>query len=114
MTSSFSKPASRRRDVAAAVAAAVDSVPGVGLTAGRSDLSTLYPGGRVAGVSLGDESVLISVVLSRVPIPPVVGEIVAAATAALKALGDSRSVEVVVDDIEIDQLTPPSRVSARR
>jgi hypothetical protein len=114
VTSSDSKPASRRRDLALAVAAAVDSIPGVRRTAGSSaaEVSTLYPGGRVDGVSLDEDLVMVCVVLSRLPIPPVLEEIVAAASAALKAYGDSRSVEVVVDDLDIDQLPPLPPASA--
>jgi hypothetical protein len=102
------KPSSRRRDVALAVAAAAEAISGVRLTTGGSavEVSTLYPGGRVAGVSLSDDAVLICVALSRLPVPSVVSEIEAATRAALKALHDPRSVEVVVDDIDVDHLPP--------
>ena len=111
----FSNPSSRRREIAETVAAAVDEVPGVRRTFGSGvvELSTLYPGGRVEGVALRDEVVLVCVALSRLPVPAVADEITAAAGEALRSLGDTRRVEVVIDDLDLDELpalgAPPMR-----
>jgi len=111
---SIARPATRRRDLALAVAAAAESVPGIRMTAGHSriEISTLYPGGRVAGVSLGEKAVIVSVVASRLPIPAVAEEVAVAVRAALEERDDRRPVEVVVDDIDLDQLPPPPTVHA--
>jgi hypothetical protein len=114
-----SQPSSRRRELAEAVAAAVDEVAGVRRTfgSGAAECSTLYPGGRVEGVALGDESVLVCVALARLPVPAVAGEVTAAARGALKTLGDKRRVDVVIDDLDLDELpalVAPSPRPARR
>jgi hypothetical protein len=118
-----SQPSSRRRELAETVAAAVDGVAGVRRTfgSGVAECSTLFPGGRVEGVALRDESVLVCVALARLPVPAVAGEVTAAARSALKALGDKRPVDVVIDDLDLNELpalvapaAPRRRASARR
>jgi hypothetical protein len=109
-----SNPSSRRREVAGKVAAAVDEVPGVRRTFGSGvvECSTLFAGGRVEGVALGDDVVQVCVALARLPVPKVAGEVAAAARKALKALGDGRRVDVVVDDLDLDRLPAPGVQSA--
>jgi phenylpyruvate tautomerase PptA (4-oxalocrotonate tautomerase family) len=110
-----SQPSSRRRELAESVAAAVDEVAGARRTFGSGvvECSTLYPGGRVEGVALRDESVVVCVALARLPVPAVAGEVTAAARAALNALGDRRRVDVMIDDLDLDELpamvAPPAR-----
>jgi hypothetical protein len=91
--------------VASAVAAAVDSVAGAERSPGHSsvEVATLHAGGRVIGIGLQDEVVLICVALSRLPVPVVANEIAAAAAAALRKLGDQRRVQVEIDDIDVDR-----------
>jgi len=111
-----SNPSSRRRAIADSVAAAVDEVPGVRRTFGSGvvECSTLYPGGRVEGVALGDDVVQVCVALARLPVPKVAAEVAAAAWEALTALGDGRRVDVVVDDLDLDELPAPAPAPARR
>jgi hypothetical protein len=101
-----SQPSSRRRELAESVAAAVDGVAGVRRTfgSGSAECSTLIPGGRVEGVALRDESVLVCVAVARLPVPAVAAEVTAAARSALKALSDKRPVDVVIDDLDLDEL----------
>jgi hypothetical protein len=91
------------------VAAAVDEVPGVRRTLGSGvvECSTLYAGGRVEGVALGDDVVQVCVALARLPVPQVAAEVAVAAREALKTLGDRRRVGVVVDDLDLDKLPAP-------
>jgi hypothetical protein len=108
-TAPVSNPSSRRRAIAERVAAAVDAVPGVRRTLGSGvvECSTLYAGGRVEGVALGDDVVQVCVALARLPVQEVAAEVAAAAREALKTLGDRRRVGVVVDDLDLDQLPAP-------
>jgi hypothetical protein len=99
------KPSTRRLEVASAVAAAVDSVPGAERSPGHTsvEVATHHAGGRVIGIGLQDEVVLICVSLSRLPVPVVADEIAVAAQAALRRVGDKRRVQVDVDDIDVDR-----------
>ena len=108
-TDAFSMPSSRRRHLAETIAAAVDEVPGVRRTQGSGVVvATLYAGGQVTGVALSEESVLICVALSRLPVSTVADEIIHAAGGALTTLGDDRRVRVQVDDLDVDRLPKPS------
>jgi phenylpyruvate tautomerase PptA (4-oxalocrotonate tautomerase family) len=111
-----SRPSSRRRELAETVAAAVDEVAGVRRTFGSGvvECSTLFPGGRVEGVALRDESVLVCVALARLPVLAVAGEVTAAARDALKALGDKRRVDVVIDDLDLEVLPALAAPEPRR
>jgi hypothetical protein len=90
-----------RRQVAEAVAAAVDRVPNVARS-GALNMGTLIPGGRVDGVSLGETVVTVHVIvtiefgLSLEPAGLAVGE---AAQAALAAMGDARLVSTIIEDL---------------
>lgn len=69
--------------------------PGVGAT-------TQYAGGSVVGVVLRADVVVAHVVLDRLPVALVTDPALVAATAALRTLGDARSVELVVEDIDLE------------
>ena len=91
--------------LATAVRDAVLGVDGVaGLSAGGPvEVATLYAGGRVSGVRLGDE-VEVHVVVGAVPIGPLGERIRAAVRAVLERAGADRPVEVVVDDVDLAAL----------
>lgn len=91
----------RREDIALSVADAVTAVPGVaGLTGGPGvEVATMFAGGKVVGLHLGPEQVEIHIVADRVPLGPVAEAASAAALRVLSAAGDSRGVQVVVDDV---------------
>ncbi len=107
-------PPGRRGELALAVAAEVDALDGV-RRAGRSnvtaaagvagtEVATQYPGGRVLGVRLSPEEVVVHIVAERVPAHRSADEVVSAGRRALDAAGDSRPVAVVVDNIDVDVL----------
>lgn len=97
---------SDRGTLAQAVADAVASVPGIArMSSGPGvPVGTQYAGGTVSGVKLRDELVVAHVVLDRLPVLAVTEPALSAAEAALRALGDSRPVELVVDDIVLEEL----------
>ncbi|MEN3615473.1 hypothetical protein AAH979_39010 [Plantactinospora sp. ZYX-F-223] len=88
--------------VAGKIRDAVLGVPGVtGLTAGTGvEVATLFPGGKVVGIRLGDP-VEVHVGLGPVPIAPVAEQIQVAVRGVLAGFGQQPSVEVVVDDIDL-------------
>jgi hypothetical protein len=100
-------PKGGRVGVATAVAAAVDSVAGVRRSGGSGvEVATYYPGGRLVGIRLGDDHVLVQVAAARFPLDTVAEEVQAAVHVVLEALGDPRSVVVSVCDIDISVLPP--------
>jgi hypothetical protein len=97
----------RREDLARSIADAVTEVPGVAaLTSADSsvEVATLFAGGKVVGLRLGEDTIEIHIVVNRVPVQPVANEAVAAARRVLSAIGDDRPVRVVVADIALDTL----------
>ncbi|MGH9129367.1 MAG: hypothetical protein ACRDY2_10510 [Acidimicrobiales bacterium] len=100
-----------RGALAAAVAEAVRSVPGVArLSPGHGvEVGTQFAGGTAIGVALRPDAVVVRIVAGYLPLVDVVEPARAAAHAALRQLGDQREVEVAVDDIDLDAdpLGPP-------
>lgn len=99
-----------RAALAAAVADAVVRVPGVSVLTGQgggAEVATLYPGGKILGVSLGQQTVRIHIVVDRLPIGRVAAQAQAAALAVLAAAGADRQVDVLVVDLELDRLPRP-------
>ncbi|GAA3750273.1 hypothetical protein GCM10022225_38180 [Plantactinospora mayteni] len=95
-------PAADRATVAGEIRDAVLAVPGVvGLTAGTGvEVATLFPGGKVVGIRLG-EPVEVHVAVGPVPIAPLAEQIQLAVRGVLAGFGQRPSVEVVVDDIDL-------------
>ncbi|MGH9070253.1 MAG: hypothetical protein ACRDX8_03545 [Acidimicrobiales bacterium] len=93
-----------RAILARAVASAISAVSGVArMSPGWGvQVGTQHPGGTVVGVSLLEDAVVAHIVLDRLPVIEVTDPALAAAQAALRALGDPRPVEVVVDDIVVE------------
>lgn len=92
-----------RGATARAVADAVLNVPSVArLTGGKGAVSaaTHYPGGTVRGVRLGPDTVWVHIVVARLPLAPAADEARRAARSALDGMGDARTVDVVVEDID--------------
>lgn len=88
---------------ARSVAAAALGVPGVvGLTGGQGAViaATHYPGGTVTGVRLSAAKVCVHIVVGRLPLGPVADDVRGAVRAALEGMGDTRVVEVVVEDLD--------------
>jgi hypothetical protein len=110
----------RREDLARSIADAVTEVPGVaGLTSADSsvEVATLFAGGKVVGLRLGEDAVEIHIVVERVPMQPVADKAVAAARRVLSAIGDDRAVQVIVADVVLDALDRrhhPKRREKRR
>lgn len=101
------RPVLRREDLARSIADAVTAVPGVaGLTSAdsRVEVATLFAGGKVVGLRLGDDTVEIHILVDRPPVQQVANEAVAAARRVLAAVGDERAVRVVVADVVVDAL----------
>ncbi|GEM_PF-6822518 len=94
-----------RADLARAVAPALQAVPGVArLMVGRGvEVATHHAGGKVAGVSLVGDRVLVCLVADRVPVHEVAARAAAAAEAVLARFGDTRVVDVVVDDLDLPE-----------
>lgn len=94
-------PASQRGQIAAVIAAAVDTVPNIERSKSLM-LSTLYPGGRIDGVVLSAQQVTVHILID----PSRYGDDLRrkgesarrAAEKALRALGDGRPVMVRIDD----------------
>ncbi len=102
----MSEPGPDRGELARAVAAAVASVPGVARMSPGTGIvvATQYAGGTVIGVVLRADAVVAHVVLDRLPVSLVTDPALLAATSALRALGDTRPVEMVVEDIVLEAL----------
>ncbi|GIG91147.1 hypothetical protein [Plantactinospora endophytica] len=94
--------------VARRIRDAVLAVPGVtGLTPGGGvEVATLFPGGKIAGIRLGDP-VEVHVEVGPVAIAPVAEQIQAAVRGVLDTFGRDSAVEVVVEDIELPVPTGP-------
>jgi hypothetical protein len=92
--------------LAPALRDAVLAVPGVVRLApgGPIEAATYFAGGRVVGVRLSDP-VEVHIVVDRLPVVPIAGEVHAAARRVLDGSGESCPVEVVVDDFEPAALT---------
>ncbi len=101
-----------------AVAAQVDAIARVRRSGGPNPLggsgvsgtaiATQYPGGRVLGVQLNADEVVVHIVAERLPVHQAADDAVSAGRRALDAAGDSRLIAVVVDDIDVDAL--PGRI----
>lgn len=93
-----------RATLARAVAAAAGSTPGVArLVPGAGvPVVTQVPGGAVPGVRLGPSAVSVHVAVDRFPLEPVITGVVEAVSAVLAGAGDTRRVEVVVEDVDDD------------
>jgi hypothetical protein len=92
--------------LAQAVASAVSAVPGVARLASGPlvETATYFPGGKVAGIRIGDQ-VEIHLVASVLPLPPLIEKVTATATGVLATHGDSRPVRVIVEDLDDSLLT---------
>lgn len=99
--------------LARAVADAVLGVPGVDrLAAGDGvEVATLFPGGKVTGIRLGDP-VEVHVVLGRLPVGPVAERIRVAVREVLAVAGEERTVVVTVEDLSPTALSPTAVSSA--
>jgi hypothetical protein len=95
-----------RGAIARAIAAGVTSVPGVArLDPGSGvEVATQYAGGKVAGVAVRPDRIVVRVVLDRLPVAPVAGHAHMVVQTVLKAVGLHRPVELVVADVELDSL----------
>ncbi len=94
-------PAPDRAALAAAIAEAVKAVPGIERLTGGNDVevATQFAGGKVLGVRLR-ETVEVHVVANKMPLPPVAEKTATAARVVLAQAGDTRPVEVFIDDFE--------------
>jgi hypothetical protein len=96
----------RRGRVALAVAAAVDTVVGVRRSGGPGvEVATQYPGGRVVGVRLGGEQIVVHIIAERLPLQTVADAVHAAVGATLAGLGDRRAVAVRIDDLDVSSIS---------
>jgi hypothetical protein len=89
--------------IAATIRDAVLAIPGVArLTPGTAvEVATLFAGGKVCGIRLGDPVEVHVAVLDRTPIPALAEEIRGAVKRILGSVGEHpRCIDVVVDDIE--------------
>lgn len=108
-------PSGSRARLAAAVAAAVDAVPGVRRTAGPVGMiATQHAGGTIAGVRLADQAVEVHVVARAVPLPPLVAAVRTMVHGVLTAADDSRRVDVTVVDLELPDPAPAPAPSEGR
>ncbi|MDG4786937.1 hypothetical protein O7626_13530 [Micromonospora sp. WMMD1102] len=87
--------AGRLRDAVLAVPGVTRLTSGVGV-----EVATLFPGGKIVGIRLGDP-VEVHVQVGPVPIAPLAEEIRVAVRDVLAEFGRQSSVEVVVDDIDL-------------
>jgi hypothetical protein len=91
--------------VALAVAAAVDTVVGVRHTGGPGvEAATHYPGGRVIGVRLGGDQIVVHIIAQRLPLDTVADAVHAAGAATLAGLGERRAVAVRMDDLDVSSM----------
>ena len=95
-----------RGAIARAIAAGVASVPGVArLDPGIGvEVATQYAGGKVPGVAVRPDRIVVRVVLDRLPVAPVADHAHMVAQTVLRAVGWSRPVELVVADVDLDHL----------
>lgn len=103
-----------RAGLAAAVAGAVTTVPGVARLSpgGPVEVATQHAGGKVIGVSLTDpHAVTVHLVADRLPLTVVAESARAAAQAALRTQGDGRRVDIVIDDLVLPGQPPPDRTA---
>jgi hypothetical protein len=96
--------------ISQAVALGVAGVAGVArLTAGAGvEAATYFAGGKTVGVVVRKDQLRVHIVVSQLPIAEVSERVREAAQRVLGALGAERPVEVVVEDLEVEQLPPPS------
>jgi phenylpyruvate tautomerase PptA (4-oxalocrotonate tautomerase family) len=96
----------RREDLARSLADAVTAVPGVAaLTGGPGvEVATFFSGGKVTGLHLGDDQVDVHVVIDQTPLQVVAEAAAGAALRVLSAAGDSRRVQVIVEDVALEAL----------
>jgi hypothetical protein len=101
----------RREDLARTVADAVLDVPGVaGLTGGPGvEVATLFAGGKVVGLRIGDGAVDVHLVADRIPLHQVAEDAAAAAQRVLSAVGDPRQVNIVIEDVVAGAIDRRSR-----
>jgi hypothetical protein len=99
-----------RGAIARAIAAGVANVPGVArLDPGTGvEVATQYAGGKVPGVAVRPDRIVVRVVLDRLPVAPVADHAHMVAQTVLRAVGWSRPVELVVADVDLDQLPEPA------
>lgn len=104
------RPRADRVGLATAIRDAVLAVDGVaGLaTGGPVEVATLYAGGKIPGVRLGDELVEVHVRVEAVPMMPLAERIHAAVRGVLEQAGAEQPVEVVVDDVDLAALAASS------
>jgi hypothetical protein len=95
-----------RGAIARAIAAGVANVPGVArLDPGTGvEVATQYAGGKVPGVAVRPDRIVVRVVLDRLPVAPVADHAHMVAQTVLRAVGWSRPVELVVADVDLDHL----------
>ncbi|MBC6457366.1 hypothetical protein [Actinomadura sp. HBU206391] len=92
-----------RAGLARDVATAIEAVPGVaGLIgdAGPVQVATLHRHGKVMGVRLTDDTVVVHIVVNALPLQGVTTAVARAVRRVLSRAGDDRSVAVVVDALE--------------
>ena len=75
-----------------------------GSTPAAVEVATQYAGGKVPGVAVRPDRIVVRVVLDRLPVAPVAGHAHMVVQTVLKAVGLSRPVELVVADVELDSL----------
>jgi hypothetical protein len=94
----------RREDLARSLADAVTAVAGVASLSGGPgvEVATFFSGGKVTGLHLGDDQVDVHVVIDQAPVQVVAEAAAAAALRVLSAVGDSRRVQVIVDDVALE------------
>lgn len=90
-----------RFDLARAVAVAVTALPQVEkLTAGHGvEVATVAPAGKVVGVRGDADRMMVNIVAAELPLAPVTAAVSTAVQQVLRAHGDSRRVDVYVDDV---------------
>jgi hypothetical protein len=95
-----------RGAVARAIAAGVAKVPGVARLdpGGGVEVATQYAGGKVPGVAVRPDRVVVRVVLDRLPVAPVAGHVHVVVQTVLAAVGWRCPVELVVADVDLDRL----------
>jgi hypothetical protein len=100
-----------RAALARGIAAAVMSVPGVAaLSPGAAmEASTLYPGGRVIGVVIGEHEITVRFVAEQLPLQDVLERVRAAVAATQASLDSHLAIAMVVDDLVLERL--PARPS---
>jgi hypothetical protein len=97
-----SGPVPADRELAAAVREAALAVPGVARLAPGTgaEVATHFPGGKLVGVRLAGATVQLHLVVDRLPVPPIAGQVERAVRAVLAGAGDPRPVRVVVEDVD--------------